>query len=77
MPIRLIVHAAKIPESAQSLSPEARTLLGVEKVNACDDKPWRHVPIDFPREEVAPCHACMLIVEANRRARRSDDSAAV
>lgn len=69
MPIRLIVHAAKIPESAQTISAETRALLGVEKVNACDDRPWRHVPIDFPRSDVAPCRACMLIMEANRSRR--------
>jgi hypothetical protein len=75
VPIRLIVHAAKVPESAQSLSKEARRLLGVEMVNACDDKPWQHVPIDFPREDVAPCQACALIVRENRR--RSENSASI
>lgn len=66
---RKTVHAAKIPEHAQHLTEYVRKIKGIEMVNACDNKPWTSVPLDFPRSEVAVCARCSLIVEQDRRRR--------
>jgi hypothetical protein len=58
------VHAAKIPERFQQLTPDQRRALGVFYVNSCDEKKWIHAP-DGSFEEpwtVVPCEACKMIV---------------
>lgn len=61
---KFVVHAAKIPESAQELSPVQRRERGVWYVNACDGKKWNHAP-DGSLEEpwtVEACESCKVIV---------------
>ena len=62
--MRLVVHAAKIPEYAQSWSRERRALEGIQYVNACNDKKWIPAPdmLHAPWEAHA-CAQCSLIIK--------------
>ena len=61
---KIVVHAAKIPETLQKLSKDTRQVRGnMAYVNACDDKPWSN-PRGIPASELSRCMACAYIVEA-------------
>lgn len=63
--MRFTVHAAKIPERFEGLSPEARRLYGAYYVNACDDRRWHPAP-DALHEPwtVVPCEVCKRIIDS-------------
>jgi hypothetical protein len=63
--VKIIVHAAKIPESLQKLDKDIRQIRGnMSYVNACDDKLWSRVPDGTPPAELVRCSLCAYIVEA-------------
>lgn len=68
------MHAAKIPEQFRDLSPEARRIMGVAYVNACDDKKWVPAPDAlYEPWTLKACERCKLIVshQPGRSAQRA------
>lgn len=63
------VHAAKIPESAQSLTPAERRLRGVQYVNACNDKPWVPLPDSVAVVSASACENCKIVVSYQPRSK--------
>lgn len=62
------VHLAIIPERYRELSPEARHLLGVQYLNACDERQWQPVPDAlFEPWTLDPCETCKRIVASQSR----------
>ena len=65
---KIIVHAAKIPETLQKFDKDVRQIRGnMSYVNACDDKPWSKVPDGTPATELVRCSLCAYIVDAQPR----------
>lgn len=74
--MKLTVHAAKIPENAQSLTPTQRRLRGVQYLNACNDKRWIAPPSELlGSPQLQRCEACAVVV--SYQPGRSDQRASI